>query len=127
MAFTRVIKNSMSYGAWGLQGNAATETGDTEVLVQETVGIGATVVFPMAIIAANLQALAVQCVPATASVITNATDTILPIGGAGVSVWALSHGLATPLPLGDTTSITVNNSGGATAVTVFVAALIETP
>jgi len=126
MSLSRTIRLSGLYGGNTYNALSFSETGDTEVVVNESIPAGESDVFPFAVTAANLKALFAWSDVMECTITMNTTDVILA-ADTGVNVWADGSGAATPLPSGNTTTVTCDNTGGATAANVFIAALSETP
>lgn len=126
MSISRTVRLSGLYGGSTFNAVSFTETGDTEVEVNESIGAGVSKNFPFSVTAANLQALIAWSDNMDCVITVNTTDVLLA-ADTGVNVYAASSGAATPLPLGNTTTLTCDNTAGAAAASVYVAALSETP
>ena len=125
MSITRQTGLTLNYGGSAYPSDSATETGDVEIVISETVVAGDTKVFPAAITGANLKILAARSTDLATVITSDAADAILD-SFQGVSSWNASSGAANPIAT-VTVSVTVDNSAGATDAQINVWALQETP
>ena len=126
MSLNRTVRLSVLYGGTTFGATSATDTGDTEVQVNEQIPAGQSKTFPFAVTAANLQTLMAWCDQLNVVIDVNTTDVILA-ANTGASLWSTTLGGTSPLVSGDTTTVTCDNTGGSDAANVFIAALSETP
>ena len=122
-AINRTASLAVVYDGVTYSSDEATETGDIEIRIAETVPASNTIDFPAGMTAGDEQLIVISSSEPNVTITTNggAGDSLMTAANNGVYMWSKSSGVASPIASAITDIRVVNNSStNAAVVTVFV-------